>query len=91
MFEPEMANAPGGQPYRWVSGKPDNYSGFAERAICSAPITFALPDEFDPTAKQIAALETEKARALAAYQTCVAALNERISKLQAITYEPSES
>lgn len=46
-----------------------------------------VPDNFDPTAKQIAALEREKRAALAAYQSTVAGINERLSKLQALTNE----
>jgi hypothetical protein len=38
-------------------------------------------------AAQVAALEAAKTKALEAYQKTVAELNERLSKLQAITYE----
>jgi hypothetical protein len=47
-----------------------------------------IPDDFDPVARQIAALERQKREALEEYQRTVAILNERISKLQAITYTP---
>lgn len=46
-----------------------------------------VPDDFDPTGRQIAALEAKKEKALAACQGLVAQINERISKLQAIGYE----
>lgn len=54
-------------------------------------VTFESPDDFDPTAAQLAALESAKAEALRQYQERVAELNDRISKLQAITHEPAES
>jgi uncharacterized iron-regulated membrane protein len=45
-----------------------------------------VPDDFDPRAKQIAALQRERGKAMADYQKTVDDINERISKLQAITY-----
>lgn len=47
-------------------------------------VTVEIPDDFDPTAKQIAAIEREKLAALQAYQRAVADCNERLSKLQAL-------
>lgn len=54
-------------------------------------IEVEIPDDFDPTAQQLAALERAKGEALQKYQQTVAILNERISKLQAITYTPEFS
>jgi len=48
-----------------------------------------VPDDFNPTAKQVAALEREKQEALRLYQSTVAQINERLSKLLAITNEVS--
>lgn len=49
-------------------------------------IEIEVPDGFDPRAQQIAALEAQKRKAAADYQRTVNEINERISKLQAITY-----
>jgi hypothetical protein len=43
------------------------------------------PDDFNPVPAQVAALEREKLAALEAYQKSVADINERLSKLLAIT------
>ena len=50
-------------------------------------LTIEVPDDFNPIPAQVAALEKEKAAALAAYQRSVADINERLSKLLAITNE----
>lgn len=49
-------------------------------------IEIEVPDKFDPRAQQIASLEKKKRQAAADYQRTVDEINERISKLQAITY-----
>jgi len=46
-----------------------------------------IPDNFDPTAKQVAALEAAKQKAMDQYQRTVADINARLSKLLAITNE----
>lgn len=53
-------------------------------------VEIEAPDDFDPIPKQTAALEQLKRDALDEYQCRVAEINERLSKLQALTYEPSE-
>ena len=45
-----------------------------------------VPDDYDPRARQIAALEKKKQKVMADYQKMVTDINERISKLQAIEY-----
>ena len=50
-------------------------------------IEIDVPDDFNPIPQQVAALEREKAEALAKYQASVAQINERLSKLLAITHE----
>lgn len=45
-----------------------------------------VPDNYDPRAQQIAALEKHKQKVMADYQKMVNDINERISNLQAITY-----
>ena len=46
-----------------------------------------IPDDFDPTPKQIAALEKEKENVRAAFNQRIAQLNEQIGKLQALTFD----
>ena len=50
-------------------------------------VEFNVPDDFNPLPKQVAAIKAAKAEVLAKYQAAVAELNERLSKLQALTYE----
>lgn len=45
-----------------------------------------VPDNYDPRAQQIEALEKYKRKVMADFQKTVDEINERISKLQAITY-----
>lgn len=45
-----------------------------------------VPDDFDPRAQQIAALQAQKDKAAADYHKSVMEINERISNLQAIEY-----
>ena len=49
-------------------------------------IEIEVPDNYDPRAQQIAALEKEKQKVMADYQKTVTEINERISKLQALEY-----
>ena len=46
-----------------------------------------VPDDFNPIPSQVAVLEAEKVAALEAYQVSVARINERLSKLLAISNE----
>lgn len=50
-------------------------------------VTVEVPDDFNPIPAQVAALEKEKDDALAKYRQSVADINERLSKLLAITNE----
>ena len=54
--------------------------------ICEQEIEIEVPDDFDPRAQQIAALEKEKQKVMADYQKTVTEINDRISKLQALEY-----
>ena len=49
-------------------------------------IEIEVPDDYDPRAQKIAALERHKLKVMADYQKAVTEINERISKLQAIEY-----
>ena len=51
-------------------------------------VEIEVPDNYDPTAQKIAALEKKKQKVMADYQKTVNEINERISKLQAIEYTP---
>jgi hypothetical protein len=50
-------------------------------------IEIEVPDNYDPRAQKIAALENHKLKVMADYQKTVDQINERISKLQAIEYK----
>jgi len=54
--------------------------------ICEQEIEIEVPDNYDPRAQQIAALEKEKQKVMADYQKTVTEINDRISKLQALEY-----
>ena len=47
-------------------------------------IEIDVPDDYDPRAQKIAALEKHKAKVMADFQKTVTEINARISKLQAI-------
>jgi hypothetical protein len=49
-------------------------------------IEIEVPDNYDPRAQQIAALEKQKQKVMADYQKMVTEINERISNLQALEY-----
>jgi hypothetical protein len=74
------------KPTLWCFKAEDN----DERVfVCETTSTFEMPEGFDPTAKQLAALEGAKAEALRQYTNRVAELNDRIGKLQAIEFAPA--
>lgn len=52
-----------------------------------AEFTYEVPEEFDPTRAELAKLEREAAAVRAAFQARMAEINERVSKLQALTNE----
>jgi hypothetical protein len=49
-------------------------------------IEIEVPDNYDPRAQQIAALEKHKQKVMAEFQRSVDGINEKISKLQALEY-----
>ena len=49
-------------------------------------IEVEVPDNYDPRAQQIAALEKQRQEVMAEFQKSVAEINERISNLQALEY-----
>ena len=58
--------------------------------IGTQQVTVEIPDDFNPVPQQVAALEAEKAAALEQYQRSVADINDRLSKLLAITNEVTQ-
>jgi len=54
--------------------------------VCEQQIEIEVPDNYDPTAQQIAALEAKKARAMSDFNKTVMDINTRISKLSALEY-----
>ena len=54
--------------------------------ICEQEIELEIPDNFDPRAQQVAALEEKKQKVMADYQQSVTEINRRISELQALEY-----
>lgn len=49
-------------------------------------IEIDVPDNYDPRAQQIAALEAQRKQVMADYQKMVTEINEKISNLQALEY-----
>lgn len=49
-------------------------------------IEIEVPDDYDPRAQKIAALEKHKQKVMADYHKTMMEINERISNLQAIEY-----
>jgi len=88
-FDADEAAAGTHQPYRWVKGEPHWYGDeYVRTCVAIAPITFSVPDGFDPRAEQIAILEQQREELRAKFQLAETEIRARISKLQAITYEP---
>lgn len=50
-------------------------------------VTYDVPADWNPVAAEVATLEAQKKQALEDFQRTVAQINERLSKLQAITSE----
>ena len=68
--------------YRLASFKLDDT---AERTYVSEQeIEIEIPEDYDPRAQQIAALEALKQKVMADYQKSVMEINERINKLLAL-------
>jgi hypothetical protein len=49
-------------------------------------IEIEVPDDYDPRAQKIAALERHKQKVMADYQKTLTEINDRISNLQALEY-----
>ena len=60
----------------------DNYRTY----VGEQEIEIEVPDNYDPRAQKIVALEKQKQNVMAEYQKTVTEINERINKLQALEY-----
>ena len=68
--------------YRLASFKLDDS---AERTYVSEQeIEIDIPEDYDPRAQQVAALEKQKQKVMADYQKSVMEINDRINKLLAL-------
>lgn len=56
--------------------------------VCEQEIEIEVPDNYDPTAQNIAALEAQKAKAMSDFNNTVMNINARISQLSALEYTP---
>lgn len=51
-------------------------------------VEIEVPDNYDPRAQKVAALEKHKQQVMADFQKTIDQINEQISKLQALEYMP---
>ena len=70
--------------YRLASFRMDDND--SRTYVNSQEIEIEVPDNYDPRAQQVAALEALKQKVMADYQKSVTEINDRISKLQALEY-----
>lgn len=54
--------------------------------VCEQKMEIEVPDNYDPTAQKIAALEKQKVKAMSDFNETVMKINTQISKLQALEY-----
>jgi hypothetical protein len=80
------------EQYSWENQ--GSYSIFSFKAddtesrtyVGAQEIEIDVPDDYDPRAQKIAALEKHKQKVMADYRKIVIEINDRISKLQALGY-----
>ena len=68
--------------YEVLSFKPEDSDH--RTFVCEQEIEIEVPDNYDPRAQKIEALQAQKLKIMADYQKTVTEINARISKLQAI-------
>jgi hypothetical protein len=54
--------------------------------VCEQKMEIEVPDNYNPTAQKIAALEKQKVKAMSDFNETVMKINTQISKLQALEY-----
>lgn len=59
--------------------------------VCPHTLTFQLPEGFDPIAAQIAMLQQQRDKLRAEVAKRITEINDQISKLQALPYEPADT
>lgn len=59
--------------------------------VCEQEVEVEVPDDYDPRAQQISALEKQKKKAMADFQKTMSEINDRISRLQAIEFSGSDA
>lgn len=59
--------------------------------VCPHTIEAEIPDDFDPVPQQIAALNEQKRHLRVKLAEALANIDDRISKLSALTFEPAEA
>lgn len=80
------------QKYSWeAEGKYEAYSFKTPDTehlsfVGQKGVEFEVPENYDPTAQKIAALEAEKEIARVEFTKSVATINDRITKLQALEH-----
>jgi hypothetical protein len=67
---------------------PTNYEWTEAVAVCPHSIEVDVPDDFNPTPQMVAALEEQKRQLRLKLASDLATIDDRISKLSAIAYEP---
>ena len=67
----------------WKMSKDDA----GERFLCEQTVTVEIPGDLNPTAMALAALEAQRTELLAETQLKVNHINEKIGKLQALTFD----
>jgi len=71
-----------------IDGLTYNMYGFkTPDAIAECEVTFKLPDGFDPVSQAVKELEAKRKTLRAQFQMAVNEINDRISKLSALTNE----
>ena len=67
--------------------KDSDTDGHFGSLVAEVPISFEMPDGWNPISVEISCLEAEKRKALEDSQSTVASINERLARLTAITNE----
>lgn len=79
----------------WAKSDPwtlyrSDMSAHGEVLVKEVVVTVEVPDNFDPTSKQVEMLQKKKQELETKFNAEVTRIDTEISKLLAITYEPAE-
>ena len=85
-WEHDHENCKEGYIFQWWHW--DEMQGY--KNVSPLTLTFEIPDNFTTAPEEIAALEEARSTLLADTQIKVNAINDQISKLQALTFEAPE-